>query len=156
MSTLNIDRCLVREPAARNGRSYAVTPGPIAARHLHYGRIILDASGELSFDTGERETRLIGLKGHARVTAGGSAHPLVPFDARYVPRDATIEIASGAAGVDYAELAAAVLIAGRQHLASTGVVLHLRSDPIDGATTLDAELVLVDIFTPIREDFPTT
>lgn len=109
MSTLNIDRCVVRDTAARKGRSYAVTPGPTAARHLHYGRIILDASEELAFDTGERETGLICLKGHARVTAGGSTHSLVPFDALYVPRDATIEIASGAAGVDFAELAAPVI-----------------------------------------------
>lgn len=156
MSTLNIDRCVVRDTAARKGRSYAVTPGATAARHLHYGRIILDASEELSFDTGERDTGLVCLKGHARVTAGGSTYSLVPFDALYVPRDATIEIASAAAGVDFAELAAPVIVAGREQLASTGGVRHIPSDAIDGATTLDEEVVLVDIFTPIREDFPTT
>jgi hypothetical protein len=36
-----------------------------------------------------------------------------------------------------------------------GVVLPTPSDVIDGATR-DEEVVLVDIFTPIREDFPTT
>lgn len=56
MSTLNPDRCVVRNTAARKGRSQAVTPGTTAARHLHYGRIILDPSDRLSFDTGERET----------------------------------------------------------------------------------------------------
>jgi 5-deoxy-glucuronate isomerase len=108
VSSLNIDRCVVRNTGARKGRSEAVTPGTTAARHLHYGRIILDPSDHLSFGTGERETGLVCLTGHATVTTEGATHSLVPFDALYVPRDATIAIASGAAGVDLAEISAAV------------------------------------------------
>lgn len=48
-----------------------------------------------------------------------------------------------------------VIIAAQQNLAS-GVVRPTPSDVIDGATTLDEQVVRVDIFTPIREDFPTT
>src|SRR5437899_1654755 len=49
VSSLNLDRCVVRNTAARKGRSQSVTPGSTAARHLHYGRIILDRAGRLSF-----------------------------------------------------------------------------------------------------------
>src|SRR5262249_22752256 len=83
-------------------------PGPTAARHLHYGRIILDPSDRLTFETGDRETGLICLKGSANVRAEGTAHVLVPFDAFYVPRDAKIEIDSGESGCDLAEIAAPV------------------------------------------------
>lgn len=47
-------------------------------------------------------------------------------------------------------------IAGREHIASAGDVIHIPSDVVHGATMLDEEVVLVDIFTPIREDFLTT
>ena len=110
MSSLNLDRCVVRNTAARKGRSQSVTPATTAARHLHYGRIILDRTDHLSFDTGERETGLVCLKGRATVKTGGASYSLVPFDALYVPRDAAIEIASGEAGVDLAELSAAVTV----------------------------------------------
>ena len=95
MSSLNLDRCVVRNTAARKGRSQSVTPDTTAARHLHYGRIILDAADHLSFDTGARETGLDCLKGQATVKTEGASYSLVPFDAIYVPRDAAIEIASG-------------------------------------------------------------
>ena len=109
MSSLNLDRCVVRNTAARKGRSQSVTPETTAARHLHYGRIILDPSEHLSFDTGARETGLVCLKGQATVKTEGASYSLVPYDAIYVPRDAAIEIASGEAGVDLAELAAPVV-----------------------------------------------
>jgi 5-deoxy-glucuronate isomerase len=108
LSTLNPDRCVVRNTAARKGRSQAVTPGTTAARHLHYGRIILDPTDRLAFDTGDRETGLVCLKGSATVKVAGSTYSLVPFDALYVPRDAGIELESGSAGVDVAEIAAPV------------------------------------------------
>jgi 5-deoxy-glucuronate isomerase len=108
VSTLNPERCVVRNTAANKGRSHAVTPDTTAARHLHYGRIILDPPDRLTFDTAERETGLVCLKGSANVKTDGSTYSLVPFDALYVPRDATIEIESGPGGVDFAELSAPV------------------------------------------------
>ena len=47
-------------------------------------------------------------------------------------------------------------INGSERLASTGDVLHFRSQLPHGATILDDEVVLIDIFTPVREDFLPT
>ena len=47
-------------------------------------------------------------------------------------------------------------VAGQERIASAGDVLHVPSDVIHGATMLDEEVGLVDIFTPIREEFLTT
>ena len=108
MSTLKLERCVVRNTAARKGRSQSVTPGSTAARHLHYGRIILDPSDHLSFGTHERETGLVCLKGSATVRAEGTVNAMAPFDALYVPREANVEIESGLSGCDLAEIAAPV------------------------------------------------
>jgi 5-deoxy-glucuronate isomerase len=100
--------CIIRNTAARNGRTVSVAPGRTAARHLHYGRIILDAGQSLPLRTEERETGLIGLKGSAAVTVAGQTYQLDRYDALYVPRDSTIEVKAGDAGCDLAEIAAAV------------------------------------------------
>lgn len=42
---------------------------------------------------------------------------------------------------------------GEERIARAGDVLHFPSNLAHGATMLDEEVVLVDIFTPIREDF---
>ena len=42
---------------------------------------------------------------------------------------------------------------GQERVASTGDILHFPPHVRHGATMLDAEVVLVDIFSPIREDF---
>ena len=44
-------------------------------------------------------------------------------------------------------------IDGSERLASAGDVLHFPSELTHGATILDEETVLIDIFSPIREDF---
>jgi quercetin dioxygenase-like cupin family protein len=44
-------------------------------------------------------------------------------------------------------------IEGEQRIVQAGDVLHFPSNVAHGATMLDEEVVLVDIFTPIREDF---
>jgi quercetin dioxygenase-like cupin family protein len=44
-------------------------------------------------------------------------------------------------------------ISGRERLATAGDVLHFPPNVVHGATMLDEEVVLIDIFTPIREDF---
>ena len=49
--------CVIRDTAARHGRTRSVEPGVTAARYLHYGRIILDKGDEpLAFETGDHET----------------------------------------------------------------------------------------------------
>jgi quercetin dioxygenase-like cupin family protein len=42
---------------------------------------------------------------------------------------------------------------GEERVASAGDVLYFPSGILHGATMLDEEVVLLDIFTPIREDF---
>jgi quercetin dioxygenase-like cupin family protein len=44
-------------------------------------------------------------------------------------------------------------IEGETRVAGPGDVLHFPSNVLHGATMLDEEVVLMDIFTPIREDF---
>ena len=101
--------CIVRDTAARKGRTQSVAPRSTAARHLHYGRIILDAGdAPLNFNTGELETGLICLKGSASISVDGVAHTLERYDSVYVPRDSAVEVAPRGGGCDVAEIAAPV------------------------------------------------
>jgi quercetin dioxygenase-like cupin family protein len=45
------------------------------------------------------------------------------------------------------------VIDGREQIASAGDVLHFPPGFPHGATMLDEEVVLIDIFSPVREDF---
>lgn len=47
-------------------------------------------------------------------------------------------------------------IEGKETIASPGDVLHFPSNCQHGATMMDEEVVLIDIFSPIREDFLTS
>ena len=44
-------------------------------------------------------------------------------------------------------------IEGEERIASPGDVLHFPPNCLHGATMMDEEVVLIDIFSPIREDF---
>lgn len=44
-------------------------------------------------------------------------------------------------------------VEGEERIVSPGDVLHFPSNCLHGATMMDQEVVLIDIFTPIREDF---
>ena len=44
-------------------------------------------------------------------------------------------------------------VEGTERIASPGDVLHFPSNCWHGATMMDEEVVLIDIFTPVREDF---
>jgi quercetin dioxygenase-like cupin family protein len=45
------------------------------------------------------------------------------------------------------------IVDGAERIVSAGDVLHFPSNVSHGATMLDEEVVLIDIFSPIREDF---
>jgi quercetin dioxygenase-like cupin family protein len=47
-------------------------------------------------------------------------------------------------------------VEGAERIASPGDVLHFPPDCLHGATMLDEEVVLIDVFTPLREDFLET
>ena len=107
--SLTLDRCVVRNTAARSGRTRAVAPGETSATHLHYGRVILGpGDAALSFSTGDHETGLIALKGTATVTVADQAFELGLYDALYVPRDSRVEVRPGPGGCDLAEISAPV------------------------------------------------
>jgi len=44
-------------------------------------------------------------------------------------------------------------IEGEERIAGPGDVLHFPSNCVHGATMMEEEVVLIDIFTPLREDF---
>ena len=44
-------------------------------------------------------------------------------------------------------------VEGEERIASPGDVLHFPPNCLHGATMMDEEVVLIDIFSPIREDF---
>ena len=44
-------------------------------------------------------------------------------------------------------------IEGKERIVSAGDVLQFASNTPHGATMLDEEVVLIDVFTPLREDF---
>lgn len=101
--------CIVRDTAARKGRTSAVSPGATASRFLHYGRIILDpGDAPVSFDTAERETGLICLHGPAIVIVDSTTYELDTYDALYVPRTTHVTISAATARCDLAEIAAPV------------------------------------------------
>jgi 5-deoxy-glucuronate isomerase len=101
--------CVVRDTAARKGRTRSVAPGTTAARHLHYGRIILDpGDAAVRVDPGTHETGLVCLKGQAVVTVGGNRYPMVPYDSIYIPRETPFEVVAAEVRCDFAELSAPV------------------------------------------------
>ena len=107
--SLSEEACVRRGTHRAKGRTCSLAPGSAAVRHLHYGRIILDAGGApLSFATAERETGLICLHGQAVVEVVGQRFEMTPYDAVYAPRDSEVMVAPGAKGCDLAEIAAPV------------------------------------------------
>ena len=108
-TSLTLESCVVRDTASKKGRTRAVSPGKTSARHLHYGRIILDAGdAPLSIETGGHETGFIVLGGSATIAAGGKTFEMGRYDALYTPRDGVVEVRPGVAGCDIAEISAPV------------------------------------------------
>jgi 5-deoxy-glucuronate isomerase len=106
---ISLESCVVRDTASHKGRAWAVAPGETAARHLHYGRIILEAGdAPISFGTGQMETGLICLKGAATIQTEGKAYQVGRYDTLYVPRDAQVKVTPSADGCDLAEVSAPV------------------------------------------------
>lgn len=103
-----VEKMIFRNTHREKGRHLAVTPQNSAMRHLSYGRIILDTTQpSVTFSNGERETGLICLSGKATVKTAGQMFELQKFDAIYIPRDSSIEIATSGS-VDIAEFSSDV------------------------------------------------
>ena len=108
--SINEAQCVRRGTHRKKGRTCWLAPGSAAVRHLHYGRIILDAGdAPLEFLNGEQETGLVMLRGEAHVRVDGRQFTLAKYDALYVPRDSGIAVSAGPEGCDVAEVAAPVV-----------------------------------------------
>lgn len=106
---ISVESCVVRNTNAKRGRTRSISPGGTAARHLHYGRIILEATdAPVRFSAGEHETCLICLKGNASVVVEGKSFNLAQYDSLYIPRDTEVEVSTGADACDLAEISAPV------------------------------------------------
>jgi 5-deoxy-glucuronate isomerase len=106
---INAESCVVRQTHTHKGRTRSVVPGATAARHLHYGRIILEAyDAAIQFATGEHETSLICLSGRATVRTGEKSFELSRYDSLYIPRDSEVEVAVAGEACDLAEISAPV------------------------------------------------
>jgi 5-deoxy-glucuronate isomerase len=94
--------------ASQRGRFISVTPENSALAHLSYGRIRLDRElATAAFESGERETALLCMKGACSVRVNGERYALDTYDAMYVPRDSSIEVSTDSE-VDIVECSADV------------------------------------------------
>jgi 5-deoxy-glucuronate isomerase len=108
MRTVDRNEMVFRRTNARIGRQIPVSPATSAMRHLAYGRIILNSSKPAeSFVTRDRETGFIVLSGEATVNVGDSKTLLEKYDAIYIPRDSSVQVAT-TSHVDIAEFSADV------------------------------------------------
>jgi 5-deoxy-glucuronate isomerase len=127
IQAITTSSCIVRNTASAKGRTTAVEPGATAARYLHYGRIILgQGDTPIRFETNDRETSLICLKGSAQVTAEEKTYGLGRYDALYVPRGASVEVTAAAGGCDIAEVSSPV---ARRHPVQFVAFSDVQKDP---------------------------
>jgi len=109
LAPIEAKTCVVRDTGNRRGRHISVTPEKTASRHLHVGRIVLEASDSpVTFSTGERETGFVCLKGRGTIEVDGSRYELGRYDALYAPREAKVSVRPSSEGCDFAEIAAPV------------------------------------------------
>jgi 5-deoxy-glucuronate isomerase len=109
LAPIEAQTCVVRDTGSRRGRHVTVSPATTAARHLHFGRIVLTATdAPVAFPTGDLETAFICLKGSASLDVDGARTQIGQYDALYVPRDSKVTVRPGPSGCDLAEVAAPV------------------------------------------------
>ena len=101
------ETCFVRATHKVKGRKISVTPENTASQYLYYGRIVLEAGENLSFENETHETGLICLNGAAQISTDGQTFNLSRYDAVYVPRDSSMAV-STENGCDLAEISSPV------------------------------------------------
>jgi 5-deoxy-glucuronate isomerase len=93
--TLDPAKLLFTDTASKRGRVITATPKNSVLAHLCYGRIRLDSqTTKVSFDTENRETGLLCMKGECRVTVNGTVYDLGTYDGIYVPRGSAVEVST--------------------------------------------------------------
>ena len=107
-STLDSSKLIFTGTASRRGRHISITPANSEMAHLHYGRIILDASEpRAAFSTEKRETALLAMRGACSVTVAGTRYDIGLHDAIYIPRSSAVVVET-TGEVDLVECAAEV------------------------------------------------
>ena len=107
-ATLDASKLIFTGTASRRGRHISITPTNSEMAHLHYGRIILDASEpRVAFATEKRETALLSMRGACSVTVDGTRHDIGLHDAIYIPRGCAVVVET-TGEVDLVECAAEV------------------------------------------------
>jgi 5-deoxy-glucuronate isomerase len=97
MNDVNLDKkkLIFSGTAAKRGRFVAVTPKNSSLEHLAYGRIQLGTDEpRVAFETGERETAFIVMKGACGVSVNGERYELGTHDGMYIPRGSAVEVTS--------------------------------------------------------------
>jgi 5-deoxy-glucuronate isomerase len=103
-----LEKMVFRKTDTHAGRRISISPENSSMRHLAYGRIRLDSTKSAeSFATGNRETGLICLSGHAIVTVDQKEIEIGPYDAIYIPRDSSVTVTTKSS-VDIAEVSSDV------------------------------------------------
>jgi len=103
LETNTAARMIFRKTNAGVGRHVAVTPANSTNRHLSYSRIILNSQmPSVGFRNGGQETGFILLSGAAKISVDGRDFELTQYDGIYIPRDSSVEVATGS-NVDIAE-----------------------------------------------------
>src|SRR5260370_30797869 len=91
-TAINAQICVSRATRKNKGRTRSMAPTTAAVRHLHYGRIALDAAdAPLEFSTGTHETGLIALNGNATIPLGAQPYPLRRHHAIHIPRHPPVD-----------------------------------------------------------------
>lgn len=107
-ATLDPKRLIFSGTASQRGRTVSVSPRNSDLAHLHYGRIRLDAElPRVEFDTQQRETGFLCMRGECEVVVDGTPYSLDTYDGMYIPRGSTVQI-STKTQVDLVECAADV------------------------------------------------
>ena len=107
-TTLDPKRLVFSGTASKRGRHTAVSPSNSVLSHLCYGRVRLDRElSRVAFNTENRETALLCMRGACRVEVDGTPYEIGLYDAIYVPRGASL-VVSTESEVDLVECAADV------------------------------------------------
>jgi quercetin dioxygenase-like cupin family protein len=111
-------------------------PSPSSAQHLNWSNIPVERPAE-----GIERQMVVGE--HLMICRFRFAPWLVTPEHTH-PHEQTSLVVSGRVRF---------FVEGAERIALPGDVLHFPSHCLHGATMLDEEVVLIDIFTPVREDF---
>jgi 5-deoxy-glucuronate isomerase len=107
-TSLKSQQLIFSGTASHKGRLVSVSPENSSLAHLNYGRILLGSEvHSAAFETGDRETALLCMRGECRVVVNGATNEIKLHDAIYIPRGSAVAVIT-ASEVDLVECSADV------------------------------------------------